>query len=82
MATLGVVAAAVYLLWAYQRVFHGKAEGANAETTDATSKERWVLVPVIALIVVLGVFPKPILDRVTPSVQQLIHHVAPAGENK
>ncbi len=81
-ATLGVVAAAAYLLWAYQRVFHGKAEGANAETRDATTKERWVLVPVVALILVLGVFPKPVLDRITPSVQQLIHHVAPAGDNK
>jgi NADH-quinone oxidoreductase subunit M len=81
-ATLGVVAAAAYLLWAYQRVFHGKAEGANLETKDATTKERWVFVPVVVLIVVLGVFPKPVLDRITPSVQQLIHHVAPAGEKK
>jgi len=46
---------------------------------DATTHEQWVLVPVILLIVVLGVFPKPVLDRITPSVQQLIHHVAPAG---
>jgi len=81
-ATLGVVAAAVYLLWLYQRVFQGKATGANAEIKDATTKERWVLVPVVALIIVLGVFPKPVLERITPSVQQLIHHVAPSGENK
>jgi NADH-quinone oxidoreductase subunit M len=80
--TLGVVAAAAYLLWVYQRVFHGKATGENAAITDATTKERWVLVPVVALIIVLGVFPKPVLDRITPSVQQLIHHVAPAGVNK
>ncbi|HEY5093087.1 MAG TPA: NADH-quinone oxidoreductase subunit M [Acidimicrobiales bacterium] len=82
VATVGVLAAAVYLLWVYQRVFQGKATGANAEIKDASSKERWVLVPVIALIIVLGVFPKPVLDRITPSVQQLIHHVAPAGANK
>ncbi|HVB51230.1 MAG TPA: NADH-quinone oxidoreductase subunit M [Acidimicrobiales bacterium] len=81
-ATLGVVAAAAYLLWLYQRVFQGKASGANAEIKDATTKERWVLVPVVALIIVLGVFPKPVLDRITPSVQQLIHHVAPQGVNK
>jgi NADH-quinone oxidoreductase subunit M len=81
-ATLGVVGAAVYLLWAYQRVFHGKAEGANAEIADATPSEKWVLVPVVVLILVLGVFPKPVLDRITPSVQQLIHHVAPTGVNK
>jgi NADH-quinone oxidoreductase subunit M len=72
----GVVAAAAYLLWAYQRVFHGRATGVNAEIPDATTKERWVLVPVVVLIVVLGVFPHPFLDRITPSVQQLIHHVS------
>ena len=81
-AAIGVVGAALYLLWAYQRVFHGRAEGPNAQITDATSPERWVLVPVIALIVVLGVFPKPVLDRISPSVQQLIEHVAPSGVSK
>jgi len=82
IATTGVLASAAYLLWAYQRVFHGRAEGANASITDLNAKERWVLVPVVVLIVALGVFPKPVLDRITPSVQQLIHHVSPAGVNK
>ena len=81
-AALGVVAAAAYLLWAYQRVFHGKATGVNATISDASLKERWVLVPVVLLILVLGVFPRPVLDRISPSVQQLIHHTAPAGVNK
>jgi NADH-quinone oxidoreductase subunit M len=79
---LGVVSAAVYLLWAYQRVFHGRASGENAVIADATSKERWVMAPVIVLIVVLGVFPRPVLDRISPSVQQLIEHVAPSGVTK
>jgi NADH-quinone oxidoreductase subunit M len=78
----GVVAAAVYLLWAYQRVFHGRATGANAQIPDASAKERWVLAPIVVLIVVLGVFPRPVLDRISPSVQQLIEHVAPDGVNK
>jgi len=82
VATFGVLASALYLLWAYQRVFHGRAQGANAEIEDATTHEQWVLVPVVVLIVVLGVFPKPVLDRITPSVHQLIQHVAPAGVNK
>ena len=82
VATTGVLASALYLLWAYQRVFQGRAEGANAEIADATTSEKWVLVPVVVLIIVLGVFPKPVLDRITPSVHQLISHVAPAGLNK
>ncbi len=81
-ATLGVVLAALYLLWAYQRVFHGRAADENAAVADATTSERWVMVPIVVLVVVLGVFPKPVLDRISPSVQQLIEHVAPAGESK
>jgi len=82
VATFGVVAAALYLLWAYQRVFHGRAQGPNENLADVSSRERWVMVPVVALIVVLGVFPRPVLDRIGPSVQQLIVHVAPSGVNK
>ena len=82
VGAFGVVAAAVYLLWAYQRVFQGKAVGANATMPDVTTKERWVLVPVVVLIVALGVFPHPVLERITPSVHQLIEHVAPGGVSK
>ena len=81
-AALGVLASAVYLLWAYQRVFHGRAEGANAALEDASSRERWVLVPLIVLIVVLGVFPKPVLDRISPSVHTLVTMVATASVTK
>ncbi|HVB70957.1 MAG TPA: NADH-quinone oxidoreductase subunit M [Acidimicrobiales bacterium] len=81
-ATFGVLLAALYLLWAYQRVFQGRASADNAETADVNSPERWVMVPIVVLIVVLGVFPKPVLDRISPSVQQLISHVAPAGLTK
>jgi NADH-quinone oxidoreductase subunit M len=76
IAATGVIAAAAYLLWAYQRVFHGQATGANATIPDATMSERWVLVPVVVLLVALGVFPHPLLDQITPSIQQLLHHVA------
>ena len=81
-ATFGVLLAALYLLWAYQRVFHGRASADNAEMADVNTTERWVMVPIVVLIVVLGVFPKPVLDRISPSVQQLIAHVAPAGLTK
>ncbi len=76
VAALGVVAAALYLLWAYQRVFQGRAEGPNAEIADATRAERWVMVPVVALVLVLGVYPRPVLERITPSVTPLVTHVS------
>ncbi len=74
----GVILAAVYLLWAYQRVFHGEPEGDNASMVDLNLRERVVMVPLVALIVLLGVYPKPVLDRINPSVHQLVDHVEAA----
>jgi NADH-quinone oxidoreductase subunit M len=72
----GVILSAIYLLWAYQRVFQGKPVGANATIPDMTWRERGAILPLLAGIVFLGVFPKPFLDRVTPSVGYLVQHVA------
>jgi NADH-quinone oxidoreductase subunit M len=68
VAATGVIFAALYLLWAYQRVFHGQADEENAQTSDLDTKERLVLIPIVILVVLLGVFPRPVLDRITPSV--------------
>jgi NADH-quinone oxidoreductase subunit M len=74
-ATVGIIIAAVYLLWAYQQVFHGEPTERDKETRDLGWSERLVIAPLILLIVFLGVYPKPVLDRITPSVNQLIAHV-------
>jgi NADH-quinone oxidoreductase subunit M len=73
--TAGVILAAIYLLWAYKRVFHGVPKGENATFREMTWKERLVMAPLVLLIVFLGVFPKPVLDRISPAVNQLITHV-------
>lgn len=72
VATAGVIIAALYLLWAYQRVFHGEPDEANASFPDLNISERLVMVPLIALIVFLGVYPKPVLDRIEPSVNRVL----------
>ena len=74
-AIVGVIIAAVYLLWAYQQVFHGEPTEADTKTRDLRWSERLVIAPLVVLIVFLGVYPKPVLDRITPSVNQLIAHV-------
>jgi len=81
-AVFGVVLSAIYLLWAYQRSFQGKAEGANASVADLTFAERAVIAPLILLIVVLGVYPKPILDRIEPSVNRTLVQVELANCQK
>ena len=75
VAVLGVIVAAIYLLWAYQQVFHGEPKEADAKTRDLVLIERLIMAPLIILIVFLGVYPKPVLDRINPSVNQLIAHV-------
>ena len=75
VATGGVVLASLYLLWAYQRVFHGPAEGDNADVPDLRLREGLVLAPLLALIVALGVYPKPVIERMEPAVDALVEHI-------
>jgi NADH-quinone oxidoreductase subunit M len=76
VAAAGVILAALYLLWAYQRVFHGEPDDANRSFPEIRAKEAAVLLPFIVIIVFTGVYPKPMLDRIEPSVKALIAHVS------
>jgi NADH-quinone oxidoreductase subunit M len=75
VAAGGVILAALYLLWAFQRVFHGEVDDDNKGFAELTWREGAVLAPLLALIVFLGVYPKPLLERMEPSVERLITHV-------
>ena len=75
VAAAGVILAALYLLWAYQRVFHGEPDEDNADVPDLTWREGLVMAPLLGLIVFLGVYPKPMLERIEPAVQSLVAHV-------
>ena len=75
VAATGVILAALYLLWAYQRVFHGEPDDDNRSFPELRLKEAAVLLPFIGIIVFTGVYPKPMLDRIEPSVQKLLAHV-------
>jgi NADH-quinone oxidoreductase subunit M len=75
VATAGVVIAAIYLLWAYQQVFHGTPGEAEANFKEITWKEGLFMAPLVAVIVFLGVYPGPVLNRITPSVDRLVAHI-------
>ncbi len=75
VATSGVILAALYLLWAYQRVFHGTPDEENAAMPDLRLSEFLSILPLLGLIVFLGVYPKPVLDRIEPAVDELITHI-------
>ena len=72
LAAFGVILAALYLLWAYQRMFHGPVEGRAVGLLDLNPREVAVMAPIVVLMLVIGLYPKPIYDRVNPSVEQVI----------
>ncbi len=79
LATFGAVLAALYLLWAYQRIFNGPLETEeNRTTTDLTRREIVVMAPLIVLIVAIGLYPGPLFDLVVPSVDRVLAEVAAA----
>jgi NADH-quinone oxidoreductase subunit M len=79
VGTTAIISAAIYLLWAYQRVFHGPAAAENAAVRDLSWRELFAVAPLLAGIVFLGVYPKPFFDRVNPSVGHLLDHVQTAA---
>ena len=82
VATAGVIVAALYLLWAYQRVFHGEPDEDNKSFAELKWKEGMLLLPFIGLIVFCGLYPKPMIDRIQPSVDKLLEHVAQHSDFK
>ena len=75
LAAFGVVLAAVYLLWAYERVFTGEPSSENRALKDLGLREVGILVPIATLIIFLGVYPRPVLERIEPSVEQVLERI-------
>jgi NADH-quinone oxidoreductase subunit M len=73
IAAVGVILAAIYLLWAYQRVFTGEPDREENKTfPEIRFGEVAVLVPLVALALVLGLYPKLVTDKITPSTDEVI----------
>ena len=68
LAAVGVVLAAVYLLWMYQRVFYGEiTNDKNKNLPDCSALEKLML-PVVIVILAMGIYPQPFLRRMDHSV--------------
>jgi len=75
VAALGVVLAALYILWMYQRSFTGPVTAGVQGLPDASARERWVVGPLVAVMLVLGFVPGPALNLVRPAAQVTITQV-------
>jgi NADH-quinone oxidoreductase subunit M len=74
-ATAGIILAAIYILWMYQRTMNGPTAASVAGMKDLRPRELWAVVPLVALIIALGVYPKPVLDVINPAVQSTMSQV-------
>ena len=72
VATGALVLSAIYILWLYQRVMTGPVREGNEKISDLVPREALVVIPLLALLIVFGVYPKPALDIITPAVQSTI----------
>lgn len=73
LAGLTIILGAVYMLVMYKKVFFGPLNNPkNEKLQDTKGRELVALIPLVALVVILGVYPKPILDPVNKSVTQLV----------
>jgi NADH-quinone oxidoreductase subunit M len=68
-ATAGIILAAIYILWMYQRVAGGPVREQVAGMKDLRPRELLAVAPLIALIIGVGVYPKPVLDIINPAVR-------------
>jgi NADH-quinone oxidoreductase subunit M len=76
IATSGLILGALYLLWMYQRVIFGPVvHEENRALTDLSARELVVITPIIALCLLMGLYPTPILSRIEPPVKRIVERV-------
>jgi NADH-quinone oxidoreductase subunit M len=73
IGALGIILAAVYMLWMYQRTMFGKiTRPENEKLTDLNFREKVVLIPLIVAIFWIGIYPTQFFTRIEPTVKSLI----------
>jgi NADH-quinone oxidoreductase subunit M len=81
VATTGVIFSAAYALWLYRRVVMGELIKESLKTIkDMTPREKWIFAPLVAMTLLLGVYPALVLDMIGPSVASLVENYASAVE--
>lgn len=73
VGTTGIVLAALYVLYFYQRIMQGTLSSKVRNFKDVRAREVFAVAPLLVLIIVLGVYPKPVTDVVNPAVTATLH---------
>jgi NADH-quinone oxidoreductase subunit M len=83
LAATGVIFAAVYMLWMFQRVMFGTLDNPkNQELSDLNLREILVLLPIVVFIVWIGVYPRPFLKRMEKSVSHVLTQSKPMAASQ
>jgi NADH-quinone oxidoreductase subunit M len=72
IGTLGIVLAALYILIPIQKTLHGPMANGNENLTDLSWREKIAIAPVVLIIVVMGFYPKPVLDIINPTAEKVV----------
>jgi NADH-quinone oxidoreductase subunit M len=79
LAATGIIIGAGYMLWLYQRVFFMEVNPKVEGHPDINLREMLSLIPMVALVFWIGIFPNAFLSFMHPSVQNLLNRLQPAG---
>lgn len=72
IGTLGIVLAALYILIPVQKALHGPIVSGNENLKDLNIREKVAISPLILVIVLMGFYPKPVLDLINPTAEKIV----------
>ena len=72
IGTFGIVLAALYILIPIQKTLHGPITPGNEGMADLSLREKLAIAPVIAVIIAMGFYPKPVLDLINPTAEKVV----------
>jgi NADH-quinone oxidoreductase subunit M len=72
IGTIGIVLAALYILIPVQKMLHGPIAASNEKLTDLILREKLAISPVILIIILMGFYPKPVLDLINPTSEKVV----------
>jgi NADH-quinone oxidoreductase subunit M len=72
IGTIGIVLAALYILIPVQKMLHGPIAAGNEKLADLSLREKLAISPVILIIILMGFYPKPVLDLINPTSEKVV----------
>lgn len=75
LAAVGIILAAVYTLWMVQKIFYGEVRDAEDIGIKVPSNTRWMLVILVAVVLIFGIYPQPMLNLTSDSVTKIIAQI-------